>query len=154
MEHGSIERELHIDATPDVVFEVLSQPEHIQDWWSAQTQFEPTAGATGRLTWTGDGTVEEKSEPFTVVEADPPHRFVFRWIYDEKDAVVAGNSLLVTFELTADGDGTLLRFSETGYRERGWEAATLEAYYNDHEHGWDFLLPRVATTATRLAAAR
>ena len=35
MEFGSIERELHIEASPEVVFEVLSSPEHIRDWWSA-----------------------------------------------------------------------------------------------------------------------
>ena len=52
MEYGSIERELHIDAAPEVVFEVLSSPEHIRDWWSAETEFEPVAGAAAMLTWT------------------------------------------------------------------------------------------------------
>ena len=153
MEYGSIERELHIAASPEVVFEVLSSPEHIRDWWSAETQFEPVAGAASRLTWTDQDTGRQQSTPFTVVEADPPRRFSFRWTYD--DAVAApGNSLLVTFDLVPSGDGTTLRFSETGYRERGWEAAVLEAYYDDHRQGWDFYLPRVAEAANRLAAAR
>ena len=30
MEYGSIERELYIDASREVVFEVLTKPEHIQ----------------------------------------------------------------------------------------------------------------------------
>jgi hypothetical protein len=60
----------------------------------------------------------------------------------------------VTFELVPSGDGTTLRFRETGYRERGWEAAVLEAHYNDHRQGWDFYLPRLSETASRLAAAR
>ena len=29
MEYGSIEREIHVDASPEVVFEVVSRPEHI-----------------------------------------------------------------------------------------------------------------------------
>jgi uncharacterized protein YndB with AHSA1/START domain len=152
MEYGSIERELHIDATPEVVFDVISSPEYIKDWWSAEADFESTAGATGALAWTDADTGQRKSTPFTVVEIDPPRTFSFRWTYD--DTVIAGptNSLLVTFELVATGEGTTVRFRESGYRERGWDAALLEAYYNDHRQGWDFYLPRLAATARRLAA--
>ncbi|WKD35747.1 SRPBCC domain-containing protein [Streptomyces xanthophaeus] len=157
MEYGSIERELHVDASPEVVFEVLSSPEHIREWWSAETTaFEAAAGATGRLTWTDQETGGHQSAPFTVVEADPPRMFSFRWTYDETETEPAGpgNSLLVTFELVPTGTGTTVRFRESGYRERGWEAAVLEAHYNDHRQGWDFYLPRLAATADRLAAAR
>ncbi|HEX8305030.1 MAG TPA: SRPBCC domain-containing protein [Jatrophihabitans sp.] len=153
MEYGSIERELHVDASPEVVFEVLSSPEHIRDWWSAETRFEPVAGTASRLTWTDQASGRQQSTPFTVVEADPPRRFSFRWTYED-DVAGSGNSLLVTFDLVPSGEGTTVRFSETGYRERGWEAAVLEEYYNDHRQGWDFYLPRLAETATRLAAAR
>ncbi|MFF5489417.1 SRPBCC domain-containing protein [Streptomyces virginiae] len=156
MEYGSIERELHIDASPEVVFEVLSSPEHIREWWSADTAFEPVAGATARLTWTDEDTGRQQSSPFTVVEADPPRSFSFRWTYDETETEAAGpgNSLLVTFELVPTDKGTTVRFRESGYRERGWEAAVLEAHYNDHRQGWDFYLPRLVATADRLAATR
>ncbi|MER5416662.1 SRPBCC domain-containing protein [Streptomyces virginiae] len=156
MEYGSIERELHIDASPEVVFEVLSSPEHIREWWSAETAFEPVAGATARLTWTDEDTGRQQSSPFTVVEADPPRMFSFRWTYDETETEAAGpgNSLLVTFELVPTEKGTTVRFRESGYRERGWEAAVLEAHYNDHRQGWDFYLPRLVATADRLAATR
>jgi uncharacterized protein YndB with AHSA1/START domain len=154
MEYGSIERELHVEASPEVVFEVLSRPEHIRDWWSAETDVEPEPGATARLTWTDESTGRRESSPFTVVEADPPRTFSFRWTYDEGEAAGPGNSLLVTFELVPAGDGTTVRFRETGYRERGWEAAVLEAQYNDHRQGWDFYLPRLVDVANRLAAAR
>lgn len=156
MEYGSIERELHIDASPEVVFEVLSSPEHIREWWSADTAFEPVAGATARLTWTDEDTGRRQSAPFTVVEADPPRMFSFRWTYDETETEAAGpgNSLLVTFELVPTDKGTTVRFRESGYRERGWEAAVLEAHYDDHRQGWDFYLPRLVATADRLAATR
>jgi len=153
MEYGSIERELYIDASPEVVFEVLSTPEHIREWWSAETDFEPVPGAASRLTWTDSETGRRQSTPFTVVEVDPPRRFSFRWTYDDEVAA-PGNSLLVTFELVRSGEGTTVRFNESGYRERGWEAAVLEAHYNDHRQGWDFYLPRLAEAASRVAAAR
>jgi uncharacterized protein YndB with AHSA1/START domain len=152
MEYGSIERELHVDASPEVVFDVLSRPEHIREWWSAEV--ESADEATGTLTWTEEGSGERKSTRFTVVEADRPRRFSFRWIHEEGTVAGPGNSLLVTFELVPRRDGTTVRFRETGFRERGWEAAVLEAHYHDHRRGWDFYLPRAVELANRLAAAR
>ena len=51
MEYASIEREIHIDASPEVVFEVISTPEHIREWWDAETDVQPTPGSTGELVW-------------------------------------------------------------------------------------------------------
>ena len=153
MEHGSIERELHIAAAPEVVFEVLTSPEHIREWWSAATDDEVVAGTRSRFTWTDDDTGRQDCVPFTVVEVDPPRRFSFRWIYDEHEDAGPGNSLLVTFDLVASDGGTTLRFRETGYREHGWEAAKLEEQYRDNRQGWDFYLPRLAEHAARLASS-
>jgi uncharacterized protein YndB with AHSA1/START domain len=88
-----------------------------------------------------------------VVDVDPPRKFSFRWTHGSAETASPGNSLLVTFELVPVGEGTMVRFSETGYRERGWEAAVLEATYNDHRQGWDFYLPRLAESANRVGAA-
>ncbi|MEU4087698.1 SRPBCC domain-containing protein [Streptomyces aureus] len=154
MEYGSIERELYVDAPPQVVFDVLTDPEYIREWWSAENDFEATPGRPGTLTWTNESSGVRKSVPFTVVESDPPRTLSFRWTHDEGETAAVGNSLLVTFDLTPEGEGTTLRFRETGYRERGWEAAVLEAHYNDHRQGWDFYLPRMAATAKRVAGAR
>jgi uncharacterized protein YndB with AHSA1/START domain len=135
-----------------VVFEVLSSPEHIREWWNAETEFEPVTGAASRFTWTDKDSGHVESAPFTVMEVDPPKLFSFRWTYEEGEIAGPGNSLLVTFELSPAGEGTTVRFRETGYRERGWEAAVLEAQYNDHTEGWDIYLPRIAETASRVAA--
>ena len=154
MESGSIERELYVDAAPEIVYEVLSSPEHIREWWSADTEFDAKPGATGSLRWTDEGSGTHQFAPFTVVDADPPRTFSFRWTYDEGVQAAPGNSLLASFELKSSGEGTMVRFRETGYRERGWEAAVLESHYKDHLQGWDFYLPRVAETAHRLALPR
>jgi uncharacterized protein YndB with AHSA1/START domain len=151
MEYGSIERELRIDATPEVVYEVISSPEHLREWWPDGAELDPVPGATGAITF-GDPTAPDAAiVPLTVLEADPPRRFAFRWAYDEGPATEA-NSFLVTFDLVPSGDGTLLRFKETGFRERGWEAAVLEEAYLDHVRGWDHFLPRLVTYANRLVA--
>ena len=153
MEHGSIEREVHIDAAPQVVYDVVSRPEHLQEWWPDGARLEPVPGATGRICFGDPTTPEAKVEPITVVEADPPRRFAFRWVYGEDRVATATNSLLVTFDLVPSGEGTLLRFTETGFRERGWEVAVLEEQYRDHAHGWDHFLPRLVAYVARLVSA-
>lgn len=150
MEYGSIEREIHIEATPEVVYEVISTPEHLREWWPDEAELEPVPGATGVISFGGRATPEAKVAPLTVVEADPPRRFSFRWVYDEGETATPTNSLLVTFELVPSGAGTLLRFTETGFREKGWEATVLEEHYREHVTGWDYFLPRLVAYVARL----
>ncbi|MBQ1026681.1 SRPBCC family protein [Micromonospora sp. C95] len=152
MEYGSIEREIHIDATPEVVYEVVTAPEHIRQWWPDDADLEPVPGATGTITF-GD-TSNTQVMPLTVVAADPPRHFSFRWVYDDLAVATPTNSLLVTFDLVPSGSGTLLRLTETGFRERGWEAAVLEEHYRDHVTGWDHFLPRLVAYVARLVSTR
>ncbi|AZP19301.1 polyketide cyclase [Streptomyces aquilus] len=150
MEYGSIEREIHIDATPEVVYEVVSRPEHLREWWPDEAELKPVPGGTGVISFGDRSTPDAKVEALTVVDADPPRRFSFRWVYDEGETPTPVNSLLVTFDLTPSGSGTLLRFSEAGFRERGWEAAVLENAYREHSTGWDHFLPRLVAYVNRL----
>jgi uncharacterized protein YndB with AHSA1/START domain len=152
MEYGSIEREIHIDATPDVVYEVVSKPEHLREWWPDEAELDPVPGGTGVISFGDTSTPDAQVAAITVVEADPPRRFSFRWVYDEGEVAARGNSLLVTFEMIPSGDGTLLRFSEEGFREKGWEAAVLEEAYREHEAGWDHFLPRLVGYVDRIVA--
>lgn len=152
MEYGSIEREIHVEAAPEVVYEVISTPEHLREWWPDDADLEPVPGATGVISFGDRSAPEAKVEAVTVVEADPPRRFSFRWVYDAGVSATSANSLLVTFDLVPSGAGTLLRFSETGFREKGWEAAVLEQQYREHVTGWDYFLPRLVSYVDRLVS--
>lgn len=152
MEHDSIEREIHIEATPEVVYEVISTPEHLREWWPDEAELKPVPGATGVISFGARSMPDAKVVPLTVVEADPPRRLSFRWAYDEGETPTSVNSLLVTFELIPSGAGTLLRFTETGFREQGWEAEVLEQKYREHATGWDHFLPRLVAYVDRLVS--
>ncbi|MEV4617770.1 SRPBCC domain-containing protein [Asanoa sp. NPDC049573] len=154
MEYASIEREIHVDAPPEVVFEVVSQPEHIRDWWYADTDVRPVPGSTGELVWADGDNPRANAVPMSVVAVEPPRLFSFRWTHGAGETAADGNSMLVTFELVPSGAGTLLRLTETGFRERGWEIAALEKQYQEHVVGWDTFVPRIAAVAERLAASR
>lgn len=140
MELASLEREVFAAASSEVVFEVVSRPEHIREWWPDDASYDVTAGATGEIRF-GDPADGGAVETLTVVDVRPPESFTFRW---------AAHDLLVTFSLTPSGEGTLLKMTETGFREAGWGQALLEETYRDHERGWDLFLPRIAPSVARL----
>jgi uncharacterized protein YndB with AHSA1/START domain len=153
MEYASIDREIHIEAPPEVVFDVISRPEHVHEWWGAETDVVPVSGSAGELVWGDEENPRAHVESMTVVTTDPPRLFSFRWTHAAGETAAEGNSNLVTFELVPAGSGTLLRFSETGFRERGWEAAVLEERYLDHGKGWDMFVPAIKSYAEGLVSA-
>lgn len=153
MEHGSIEREVHIQASPATVFEVITSPEHLKEWWPDEAVIEPVPGARGELVFGDRSSPDAQIPQVTVVDAVPDRLFSFRWTHPAHEEARDGNSLLVTFELTPSGGGTLLRMTETGFREMGWELAVLEQQYREHVEGWDHFLPRLVAYAPTVPVA-
>lgn len=149
MELGTIEREIYVEASPEVVFEVVSSPDHLKQWWPDDARYDVVPGSAGQIVF-GDCDAGGTVVAFTVVDARAPEMFAFRWTHPADQVAVGGNSLLVTFELTPSGAGTLLKMTETGFRELGWEAAVLEQQYQDHVSGWDFYLPRLVSYVAKL----
>ncbi|MFG2017976.1 SRPBCC domain-containing protein [Actinomadura geliboluensis] len=150
MELDTIEREIRIEASPEVVFEVVSSPRHLREWWPDEAEYPVAPGGTGRIGF-GESPQDRAWVGFTVVEAVPPRLFSFRWTHAEGEAAAPGNSMLVVFEIEAAGGGTLLRMTETGFRERGWAEAKAAAEYKAHVTGWDLYLPRLPAYAATVA---
>lgn len=153
-DYGTITKQIHIDAAPPVVYDVISSPDHIARWWTDEADFESVPGGSGTLAWrAGADTAREEDYVvrLSVVEAVPAERFVFRWIYPDGEAPTAANSMLVTFTLRPDGGGTLLTLTEEGMREQGWDAVALEEYYISHDDGWTRHLANLSVYVTNLA---
>ena len=151
MEFGTIEREIHIDASPEVVFDVVSSPEHLREWWPDEAEYPAIPGGAGRIGF-DDPSQGRTWVQFTVVDAVPSRHFSFRWTHEEGELAGPGNSNLVAFDLVAEGEGTLLRMTESGFRERGWDEAKLAARYAEHATGWDYYLPRLPAYAAKVGA--
>ena len=82
MEYGTIEREIEIDASPATVFEVITSPKHLTQWWPDEAVFEPPSRAPGKLVF-GDRSSGDAQIPQITVDAEPPRLFSFRWVYPE-----------------------------------------------------------------------
>ena len=149
----TITRDIVINASPETVYDVVSRPEHIAEWFSDEADLEPVAGARGVLTWPDEREPETSMIEVTVVTADRPHLFAFSWISPERQRATptATEAVLVEFRITAEADGTRLAVSESGLDAVDWDDAGRAAYAADHTSGWERFLACGPTRLCRRA---
>jgi len=135
-----VEREVLIEASPDVVWGVITEPEQISRWFSDEAQVEGRVGADGTLTWRpgGRGGAKEVTTvvAIRVVEAEPFRRFSFRWNHPHGVAPDERNSALVEFSLIEEADGTRLKVVESGIAAVTRDDEGRAVYVEEHENGW------------------
>ncbi len=133
-----IERSITIDATPERVWRIVSEP----GWWINSGAIRPH-----RIEDAGDGTSvvhDEEHGAFRIrtERLDPPRYAAFRWIGRE-DEKGAGTLTEFWVEDTEDpGNGVTLRVVESGLENV--PESEREAYLRENVQGWE----------TELAAAR
>ena len=127
-----IEREILIDAPVEVVWAVVTEPDHISRWFSDSVDLELRPGGKAALHWDGHGTV-----PASVVRVEPPHFFSFRWTVEPAQDLTDDNSTLVEFSLSAEGDSTRLTVVESGFRDLAGPDDDKRRHFDEHHSGWD-----------------
>ena len=90
-----VTREIVFPASPDEVWEALTEPEQLEEWFASDVELDPREGGQGIFRW-GDG--EERRA--TVVVAEPNERLVLDWEEEGEveftlEEVEAGTRLLV-----------------------------------------------------------
>jgi uncharacterized protein YndB with AHSA1/START domain len=137
MSHSTIQRDIEIEAPVDVVWRTITEPELIRTWFSDAADVDARPGAVGSLTFRAD-TDTPHVVGITVVEADRPHRFSYRWVYPPGDDATETNSTLVTFTLVSDGDErTRLRVVESGLDRIDMTDDEKQRFLEEHRHGWE-----------------
>jgi len=127
------QREVLIDARPEIVWEFLVDPDKLLRWKGLNTTFEPRVGAGYRTE-----VIPANVAVGEVLELDPPRRLVYSWGWEGSDEVPPG-STIVEYELLPEGDGTRVRLTHSDLPSR----ESLER----HAHGWDHYLARLAVAA-------
>jgi len=130
-----IEREILIEAPPDVVWSAITEPEHVSKWFGDAAEIDLRPGGEASFTWddADGGTAHARVET-----VEPPHRLVYRWMRWPREhptgaGLQEGNSTLVEFDLTPEGDGTRLRVVESGFQQLDGDAGS---YYQENDTGW------------------
>jgi uncharacterized protein YndB with AHSA1/START domain len=93
-----VEREVVFPADPAEVWEALTEPERLEEWFATEAELEPVPGGEAIFRW-GDG--DERRA--VVREAEPEERLVLDW--DDGGEVV--------LELEEVEGGTLVHVTET-----------------------------------------
>jgi uncharacterized protein YndB with AHSA1/START domain len=135
-ESTSVERDIEIDASPETVWELLTDPSEATRWMGQTAEFDLRPGGLYRVEVIPGNTARGE-----FVEIDEPRRLVYTWGWEtggSADSVPAGSST-IEFELEAKGTGTLLRFRHTDLPSA--ESAT------SHTRGWDHYFERLAAAA-------
>ncbi len=136
MDNYVIERDIEVDAPIEVVWRTITEPELIRTWLSDAADIESRSGAVGSLTFRADAETPNVVG-ITVVAADRPHRFSYRWVHPPGERATEANSTLVTFTLVADGDErTRLRVVESGLEQMDITDDEKQKFLEQHRHGW------------------
>lgn len=134
----AIEREVVIEAPAEVVWRTITEPDQMSQWFADRVDLVVEPGARGYMQFGDQGG------PVLVETVDPPSRFSFRWNHPRDEDPVVGNSMLVEFTLTPEGqERTRLRVTESGHELRDWPAEEKQRYADEHREGWGEFFDRL-----------
>ena len=128
-------REIVIDATPETIWPFLTDSEKHADWIGSPAELDPRPGGVYRASMGGGAHPAAGS----CVEVVPLEKVVFTFGWDEKDHPIPPGSTTVEISLHPEGEKTRVRLTH-----RGLPADAVE----EHTHGWDHYLDRLAVATT------
>lgn len=130
-----IDREVRIEAPPEVVATFFTDPAKIARWMASRARVDPRARGQLRLEFDRpDGTTDVVVGEFVEITS---RRIVFTWGFEGRTDLAPG-ATRVEVTLEAEGSGTRLRLVH-----RDLPAADREA----HAGGWSYFLERLAAAA-------
>ncbi|MEM9955905.1 MAG: SRPBCC domain-containing protein [Chloroflexota bacterium] len=122
-----ITRTITIKASPEQVYQWISQAEYLQKWFADTTSRN---GDTITFAWNQqDGGTVGFDAKVTVDNA--PSQFAYQSVEDKPTTT--------QFELSVDGDGTQLTLTESPFTDDEAGRSSMQ----EHEGGWDFFLMRL-----------
>jgi uncharacterized protein YndB with AHSA1/START domain len=118
----TLEKEVFIKASPERVFQALTEKAELERWFVQKAEVDVRLGGAIRLEWAPDAVEIGK-----ILVLDPPHRLSYSW------EALEPSPTTITFELTAENNGTRLRLTHTGIGEgEDWDT-----YYTSINSGWN-----------------
>jgi uncharacterized protein YndB with AHSA1/START domain len=125
-ETSPIVRTVEIRATPERVFELLTEPDALVQWWPDVAELDPRPGGRVRMEFRGGESVVTGE----VTKFEPPHGLGFTWIRAESPGVTTS----VEFSVVAIDPGR----SRIEVVHSGWEQAP--ELRPMHDAGWAHFL--------------
>jgi uncharacterized protein YndB with AHSA1/START domain len=133
-ETSLVQRELRVEAEPQVVFSFFTDPEKMIRWMGIAATLDPRPGGVFQVKGPGDQLFEGE-----YLEVDPPSRIVLSWGYasfPEPNPLPPGSST-VEVNFVPDGEATIVRLSHRVPSELA----------DFHSMGWEHYLNRLSIAA-------
>ncbi|WP_213815172.1 SRPBCC domain-containing protein [Glaciihabitans sp. dw_435] len=130
MDDPEITHTVHIQAPRSHVWDALTQPELVAQWFGDDAQFALTPGAVGSLTFEGYGTFR-----IVIEEIDAPAVFGFRWARTADTDPTDGHATRVRFTLDDEDGGTRVTVVEDGWASLD-DSYDVTAAMKDNLDGW------------------
>ncbi|HEX9417288.1 MAG TPA: SRPBCC domain-containing protein [Gaiellaceae bacterium] len=112
-----VTRELVLPAPPDEVWEELTDPERLEEWFASEVELEVEEGGEGHFRW------ENGEERHAVVEeVEEGRRLGYRWTDED------GNETHVGFTIEEVDEGTRVVVTETAPVAEWGPALELRAF--------------------------
>jgi uncharacterized protein YndB with AHSA1/START domain len=128
-----VELEVHIAAPPERVFQAITDPRQLLQWWGQRGMYQTTKWTSdlrpgGR--WLSEGVSDKDGSPFQVggeyLEVDPPRRLSYTW----NPSWASHLKTVVQWSLEAANGGTRARVRHSGF-------AGDAAQATGHSQGWE-----------------
>jgi uncharacterized protein YndB with AHSA1/START domain len=98
-----------INATPEKVYAALATTKGLQGWWTADSRADETAGGKAEFGFDRRGMVFRMK----IEKLEPSKLVVWRCHGDQAE----WNGTTLTWNIAREGDATVLRFTQSGWRE-------------------------------------
>jgi uncharacterized protein YndB with AHSA1/START domain len=138
MNQLEIRKIIEIDASPEIVFEALTNSESLTQWFPDQALLEPKVGGKVKFTFFSRG-VKPLDRDFypegEIVEFVPNKKLVYTWIPSD---IPNFPKTVVSWSLKQIGKNkTLVTLTHSGFSGKPHEL------YSEHKHGWDYFAKRL-----------
>ena len=136
----TIEREILIRAPIERVWEIVTTPEHMGQWFG-------DAGASRKgnvitMAWEKYGEAD-----LQIVREEPPNTFAYRWDANVKEA----GQTLVEFTLSSEDDGNRVRVVESGFASLAATDEVRAELREGNVGGWEHELGDLERYASTVA---
>jgi uncharacterized protein YndB with AHSA1/START domain len=112
MEKVAVERGVWIAAPLERAWRAVTEPEQLDRWYATSYRWDIPALQTGETVKFYNKENAADLQIATIEVVDPPREFTLRWRPDREHPAV---TLVTTFRLAAEGGGTRVTISESGY---------------------------------------
>ncbi len=128
---AQIEHEITIEAPRERVWQVLTQPRHVAEWFGDSAEIDLRPGGKAVFGWKEHGQFQA-----TVEKVVPHDFFSYRWAHEADEAPVTGRSTLVEFTLIAEGADTRLKVVESGFDRLSLPPEQQRKHAEENTEGW------------------